>query len=46
MLINFKESVNYLEYETDNLLNNIPQENYDCFDEKIYDVTIGNYLKE
>jgi len=45
-VINFNESVNYLEYKTDNILNNISQENYTSFDEKIYNATIGNYLKE
>lgn len=43
---NFNDSINYLENKTDHILNNNSREDLTSFDEKIYNATIGNYLKE
>lgn len=40
----FKKSVNYLEDKTDYIFNNPSQNNYDSFEDRIYNATIGNYL--
>ena len=40
----FNKSVNYLEDKTDYILNNPSQDNYNSFEDRIYNATIGNYL--
>ena len=41
----FNKSFNYLEDKTDYVLNNVSNDNFTSFEYKIYNATIGNYIR-